>query len=123
MPKANSIDEMQEILKGWFQKPGETDDEYRERINSGNYEISIPLFGVPKLIEEQEDRLRFDQAKVVNEIRDKGYKGAIKMIEGSSNPDDAVGRETLHGNATDSFYDDLDKLDEILDETNKKEEK
>ena len=63
MPKANSIDEMQEILKGWFRKPSETDDEYRERINSGDYEISIPLFDVPKLMKEQEERLRFDNAK------------------------------------------------------------
>ena len=67
MPKVDSIDSFQEVLKGWFRKPGETDEEYRGRINSGDYEISIPLFSVPKLIEEQEDRLHFDGAKQVNE--------------------------------------------------------
>lgn len=87
MPKVNSIDELQDVLKGWFRKPGETDDEWRERINSGNYEISIPLFGVPKLMREQEERLRFDGAKPVEKIEPTPPKKCKCPRNGFADPD------------------------------------
>lgn len=68
MPKVSSIDEMQKILEGWFRKPGESDEDYRARLNDPTNEISIPLFGVPKLMAEQEERVRFENAKPVERV-------------------------------------------------------
>jgi hypothetical protein len=71
MPKVQTVTELQDVLSQWFRKPGETDEQWRNRINNNpNLEISIPLLGkaLPNMLHEQEDEIRFERAKPAEDV-------------------------------------------------------
>lgn len=61
--KVKTIGALQDVLKKWFRQPGETDQQYRDRINNDpSTEISIDLFALPSMMHEQEEENGFESA-------------------------------------------------------------
>jgi hypothetical protein len=69
--KVNSFADLQAAVAKWMRKPGETEEQYRDRINNDpSNEISLNLFAVPEMIREQEEENRFEAAKPVEKKDD-----------------------------------------------------